>query len=423
MSKAGKRRVQYFAAALLFAAAHSSYFQSIDALPKSITLTQDTAIAMQLPFGIRIGGDPLPVSVSASEDETLGTRMQAQAATGSAQTSFSLFGILPIKSVEVSVVQERTLQAGGQLLGIALLTDGALVVGTSKVLDEAGTWRDPAVEAGLLPGDLITHINGQKVENAAFMSESLTDLNADVVDLAIVREDQTLHVYAQPVLEAGSGMYRLGIWVRDSTAGVGTLTYADVENGVYGALGHGIVDGDTHQYLTVQQGCVVAAKITGITPGQVGAPGQISGSYSIDQTSVGNILRNNAFGIFGQLQDVQQLSEQTVLPIALRSQVERGPAQILCQVDGTLEAYDCMIEKITPQRSAQAKSMVIRVTDEQLLRNTGGIVQGMSGSPLIQNGKLIGAVTHVFVNDPTRGYGVFIEWMLEQSDAIAQAGA
>ena len=408
------RRIAGAAALFLILFSHSGYCRSIDALPQTIILPKDTAVEFALPRFVAFQNrtdDALPVSVD--EGEALTARLAAET-TGSAQTSFSLFGIT-LKPVRVSVVEDRCVGQGGQIVGIALLTDGALVVGTSRVLADDGTWRDPAGEAGLAAGDLLTHIDGEKIEDASFVSRRLANLNGERVTLRLVRGEKTLEIAVQPVREAGSGTFRLGVWVRDSTAGVGTLTYADAERGTYGALGHGVVDNDTKQYLTVPDGRIAAARVTQITRGQSGAPGQIMGSYTLDEAALGNICRNNEFGIYGALWSDPT---QNTIPIGYRSQVETGPAQILSAADGELRAYDCVIEKITPQRSAQAKSLVVRVTDARLLELTGGIMQGMSGSPIVQNGRLVAAVTHVFVNDPQRGYGVFIEWMLEQSDAL-----
>ncbi len=396
-------------AAVVFAFSQSGYCRQLEDLPRSITLPEDASIALDLPFGISIDAIDQPISVLSSQDETLSVTAHRK---GEGQATCRLFGVVPVRTVALSVVEPKSLCASGDLIGIAMLTDGALVVSTSRVMDESGKWCDPAADAGVKVGDLITHINGHKVENAAFITGYLKDLAADSVRLTLLRENETIDVTLHAVREMGTGIRRLGLWVRDSTAGIGTLTYIDEEEGTYGALGHGILDQDTQSYLTVLQGCIVNADVTEVRRGQIGTPGQLHAQYALGEGAVGDITENNQCGLFGNVMDARTVQMQTY-EIALSSQVQKGDAYLLCAVEGDVKAYTCLIENVFRQTNSQTKNMVVRVTDERLLSLTGGIVQGMSGSPIIQNGKLIGAVTHVLVNDPTRGYGIFIENMLD----------
>jgi len=221
----------------------------------------------------------------------------------------------------------------------------------------------------------------------------------------------------RPLYSTADGAYRIGLYLRDSAAGVGTLTFYDPETRRYGALGHIILDSDTHQPINLSEGSIVKAKIINVKAAQKGQPGEKTGIF-IDG-SLGNIEKNSPYGIFGEITDLHKPESPypDPLPMALSTQVETGPAEILTVIDGeTIDSYAVVIEKISYQASPADKGIVIRVVDEKLLQSTGGIIQGMSGSPIIQNGKLVGAVTHVFINDPTRGYGIFIEWMFQEAE-------
>ena len=219
-----------------------------------------------------------------------------------------------------------------------------------------------------------------------------------------------------PVYSETEGKYRCGLWLRDSTAGIGTLTYADPLNGMFATLGHAICDSETKSVLPVGEGDILSAEISGITKGDKGITGQIKGNFGNE--ILGSLLENNEFGVYGTFSD-KDIMYGELVPVASQTEIKAGNAQILCNADGNgIESYDIEIEKITYSQSKTSRSMVIEITDEDLIGKTGGIVQGMSGSPIIQDGMLVGAVTHVFLNDPTRGYAIFAETMLSESDRI-----
>ena len=291
----------------------------------------------------------------------------------------------------------------GAVVGIQMNTDGVLVADTPEVITDEGA-RRPAAEAGLRPGDLIVAVNGQSTRTAAELSEALRDLDEETVTLTVQRDGQTLTLSVRPARQA-DGSRRLGLWLRDGIAGLGTVTFIDPATGQYGALGHGVNDVQTGVLLPLGQGQVCRAQVVDVTKGRVGEPGALSGSYDMSET-LGSIEQNTPCGIFGTMdQPLSGLGR--AIPVAERSEVENGPAVILSTVQGRqVEAYDVQITR------GPEDSFHLRVTDPELLSLTGGIVQGMSGSPIIQDGKLVGAVTHVLVNDPTRGYGIFIETML-----------
>ncbi len=418
-----RRWVGIFLALLLVVGYFTPPAQALRMLPDQLSVTagHGQAWILGLPFSIRVeSGD---VSVLSSSDETLEGRTASTVKltgnqVGSAKLSLNLLGLFPLKKVEVSVEPERILIPGGQAIGVALQTEGVLVVGTSDLGGSVGD--SPARLAGIRPGDVILKIGGQPITSAAHLSQLVAQGNGQPIIIGLTRDNQPLEVSLTPKKDEASGTYRLGMWIRDSTAGVGTLSYYDPSNGAYGALGHAITDADTGKPLTVGQGEVLKADVVDVQKGQKGTPGELKGSFLRDKKTLGNILKNTNYGIYGKLDSAPQNNiYSSGLPIGLRSSVHTGPATILSSVDGNgVQEYQVEITKVATQNTPTPKSMVLKVTDPVLLEKTGGIVQGMSGSPIIQDGHLIGAVTHVYVNDPTQGYGLFIEWMLNQSSGI-----
>jgi stage IV sporulation protein B len=258
-------------------------------------------------------------------------------------------------------------------------------------------------------------VDGIAVENASQLAEMIARAGARPLAVEYARDGAVMSTTLIPGLDNASGTFRMGAWVMDSTAGVGTLSFYDPDSGRYGALGHAITDGDTGQVLTVGQGQILRASVVDVKKGAKGAPGELKGSFLREAEVLGSIERNGILGIYGSMDEayVNPLYPEG-LPIGLRGDVHTGAAQILSTVDGQgIKAYDVEIVQVNQQQNPAPKSMVIRVTDPVLLEKTGGIVQGMSGSPIIQDGKLIGAVTHVLVGDPAKGYGIFIENMLD----------
>ncbi|MCD7868122.1 MAG: PDZ domain-containing protein [Clostridiales bacterium] len=288
-----------------------------------------------------------------------------------------------------------------------------LIVDTGEIISPSGTAQEPAkniVEAG----DYILAFNEKEVSTKKELMEDLSELDGEEVTLAVRRGSEVLNLSITPVQDAG-GNYRLGIWVRDDTQGIGTLTFVTMD-GQFGALGHGISDVDTAQLLAVREGSLYGSTILGIRKGSSGNPGELSGLIRYESANcLGTITGNTELGIFGML-DLDSMSalSLTELPLGCKQEMETGEASILCDVDGQVEEYEVEITRIDMGSADTNKSFVLTVTDEELLEKTGGIIQGMSGSPVIQNGKFVGAVTHVFVQDATSGYGIFAETMLEQ---------
>ena len=345
--------------------------------------------------------------LSARPSETLavsGMRGQQQY-----QAELKLFDFIPVKTVSVSVVPERTVIPCGTPFGIKMFTNGVMVVGIAEIQTEQGM-ENPAEQAGIRTGDILVSIDGNAVNRNEEIAALVEQSGGKPITICYRREDTEHTTQLTPAKSMVDGQWKAGLWVRDSTAGIGTLTFYDPATEEFGGLGHGVCDTDTSKLMPFLNGEILPVTISGVTKGASGAPGELHG-YFEDDEAMGVMYANDEAGVYGALYDAPEGDPVTV---ALCQEVRPGEAQILTTVDGEgPEYYDVVLEYINYQESDEGKNMILRVTDSRLLEKTGGIVQGMSGSPILQNGKLIGAVTHVFVNDPTRGYGIFAESMLE----------
>jgi len=304
---------------------------------------------------------------------------------------------------------------GGSSIGVTLHTKGALVVGISPVPCADGQQISPAAAAGIQAGDIIEQVNGVDVKDAAHLAQ-MCNRNHDRMELTVNRLGTLLKCTLHACLDETDQQYRMGMWVRDSTAGVGTLSFYDPDSQWYAALGHAITDIDTKSNLSVREGEIVQSSVIDIVQGVQGHPGELRGSFHAGSLSLGTIQANSEYGIYGKMHaDYHNTLYQNGLEMAYPEEAKPGPAKILTTLDDDgIVSYDCRIVKINPQSDPAPKGMVIEITDEELLAKTGGIVQGMSGSPLIQNDKLVGVVTHVFINDPTKGYCMYTQWMYDR---------
>ncbi len=335
--------------------------------------------------------------------------------------SMRLLELLPNQEPAETRYPEKMLYPGGQAIGILLRTDGILVVGQSPIFVD-GEAQNPAEEAGIQPGDVITSVGDTAVthdDQLALLVNQLGEQHKSVI-LHIQRQNREMIKEITPIYCAESKSYRIGLLIRDNAGGVGTLTFVDPETMEYGALGHMISNNETQSKINILKGKLVTAQIQGIKKGTSGYPGEKIGRF-VSNFSLGTIEKNTTAGIFGVLTDENILTESSytqALPTAAPNQIVLGPAQIFTAIDGNkVECFDVEIEKVMPAHK-DGKGLVVRVTDPVLLEKTGGIVQGMSGSPIIQNGRIIGAVTHVFINDPTRGYGILIHDMLQETSIL-----
>lgn len=322
-----------------------------------------------------------------------------------------LFGIIPLKTVDVQVIQDRTLTPAGIPIGIYVKTEGVLVIGIGEFMGEDGQKLSPS-QYILRSGDYIMQVNDEIIAGKTDFVEKVKHSEGQELVLKVKRDEEVLSLRVKPETSQ-SGDYKIGIWIRDNAQGVGTMTYIN-ENADFGALGHGINDVDTSTLMELEKGTLYHTEIIGITRGSNGAPGELTGYIEYDDTNViGEIKENTSEGIFGTCNN--QIYGNIMfepMPIGLKQEIQKGPAQIICSIDGTPRYYDIEILEIHLDNDNVNRGIVLRITDQELLNLTGGIVQGMSGSPIVQNGKIIGAVTHVLVQDATSGYGIFIENML-----------
>ena len=322
-----------------------------------------------------------------------------------------ILGVIPFKDVKVKNTTLDDVYVSGDAVGIYMQTKGVLIIDTGEIRLENGETEDPARNI-VKPGDYIVAFDQDEIRCKQDLMDDLAELSEKSVTIKVRRGEKTIPLTVDPVKDE-NGKYKLGIWVRDDTQGIGTLTYVD-QDGRYGALGHGISDVDTGELLNIADGDLYNAQILGIRKGERGNPGELSGLIRYEEKNIlGNISENSKNGIFGTMK-AEQMEALTLkkIPVGYKQDMKTGPASILCCTDGEVKEYDAEITRIDMNHEDSNKSFVIQVTDRELLEKTGGIVQGMSGSPVLQSGKLFGAVTHVFVQDSTGGYGIFIENMM-----------
>lgn len=452
----------------------ASYIWTFTSIPGEIVLIRGREMSY-------ITGAPFYVSVSSDKPgklkinrEMLNERgsvislskplMLSSNYTGNINLVFRFLGILPLSSSRLSIIETEEVLACGNTVGVKLEIDGILVIATSDVLTEKGSKVLPAAGSGIRPGDYIVEANGKRTENIENLISQIDTSEKKGMQVKLRRGNRYLNINIIPV-KAEDGKLRIGLWVRDNTAGIGTLTYVDPSNGEFGALGHGITDSDTGMLLPVRNGDISEPGMISIKKGLEGAPGELKGLYYNNSKLLGTIKKNCEQGIYGLISresesvtaygiadtivknntdktikdntgyaenDISDSNENSIInitennisdeiswekyPIGLKASVHEGPAFIISDLEGKgAIKYSIFIEKVMRQAPGESKGMVIRIDDKTLLKKTGGIVQGMSGCPVIQDGKLIGAVTHVLVNDPARGYGIFIENMLKNT--------
>ncbi len=331
------------------------------------------------------------------------------------EVDLKLFGIIPFTKTKVQVVDDMHVQVLGEPFGMKIYTDGVLVIDSIDIVTKSGK-KNPAKQAGIKVGDYIKTINGQAVGTNEDVLNLVTESNGKAMNFEVVRGNKTFSCKVTPVLDKESGIYRIGIWVRDSSAGVGTLTFYSPSNDVVCGLGHGICDSDTNVLLDIDKGELVKAEIVDVQKGSAGSPGALKGKLSYDNFA--DVSLNCELGVYGIMKKSQATPNLT--EIAMKQEVKNGKAQILCTVNGkTPKLYSCEIKKNTSKNS-KTQNLIVTVTDKRLINATGGIVQGMSGSPILQDGKLVGALTHVLIDDATKGYGVYAENMLETANQVAK---
>ncbi len=382
-------------------------------LPNDIVMLENTdfntnKLTPQL-FSVELNLTASNENVTASDTRGL--------AEGKYPGEIRFLGFIPVKDVDINVIKSQKVIPCGNSIGVKLYTDGLVVVDIAEFKDISGNTVSPCKNKNIKPGDRIIKVNGIKPQKISVFTDAVVSSNGNV-SLEIDRDGRIIHENVTAVYSAKDDALKLGIMVRDSTAGIGTLTFYNPYTKTFGALGHGISDPDTQKILPVASGELVPSTIISVEKGVAGRPGELRGSF-VGNKKLGTVFKNCNCGLYGVLETDGFIASSQSVEIADKSEVKTGKAHILTNISGEkVEKFNIEITKISHQTSSDTKGMVIKITDETLLSKTGGIVQGMSGSPIIQNDKLIGAVTHVFVNDPTRGYGIFIENMLSEAEKI-----
>ncbi len=356
-----------------------------------------------------------PFSVNLKEKECLKTAMCKKYSSKNHLANLMFLNILPIKTVQVNVVSKSSVIPCGTPFGVKIHTEGVMIIGISEVTTSIGL-QSPGKTSGLQKGDVISKVDNQTVFNNEELEKVIENSGGKELTLSVSRNNAPFKIALTPLKSVDDDKYRAGIWVRDSSAGIGTLTFCNSNNKVFGGLGHGICDIDTGEILPVAQGDIIDAVISDVNKGREGSPGELKGCF-IDSEPIGKICSNGETGIYGTLENPPH--DAQLINVAMKQHVKKGLAQILTTIEGNKpQYYDINIDSISYNVNSPTKNIKISVTDKNLLEKTGGIVQGMSGSPIIQDGALVGAVTHVFVNNPTKGYGIFAETMLTNSNNI-----
>ena len=383
-------------------------------IPDRIVLFEGEEIDLPSIFGLsfRDNSNEELVEVSSTTSQKISEEI------GVSKMQVSLFNNFFVKSVDVDVLPRTTVIPVGNLAGVKLYTNGVLVVGMSEIQGDDNRMYKPYEETGIEEGDTIVAINDSTIHSTEDLIQCVNMSLGNELEIEYVRDNQTMQCSMTPVKTADE-QYKLGLWVRDSAAGVGTVTFYEPSTKSFAALGHGIVDIDTEQLINISSGEFVTTKILNIQKGEKGEPGRIQGTID-NQQNIGVISKNTRFGIYGVVDNVLalNLNNSKELEVALRDEIQTGKAEILCTLEnGKTEEYEIEIEEIYKDNNYDNKSMKIKVTDNRLIEKTGGIIQGMSGSPIIQNNKFVGAITHVLVNNPQEGYAVFGDIMIKQMRA------
>ena len=384
----------------------SAYLWLVDAIPDTISILRGEEVTL---------AEDLPVTTKLETVD--GTISSSGNINGNSyEVSCRLFGIIPVKRVTVYIVKEAQVIPCGTPFGIYIHTDGVLVVDISDIVQNGITVESPAAHI-LKPGDYITAVNGTTVSEKEEVQQAVAQSSGEVMRLSVMREGEPLECELCPILN-DTGNYQLGVWVRDDLAGIGTLTYVDAD-GRFGALGHGITDVDVERLVSMKSATAYQAEILSIIRGEKGSPGELVGQiYYTPANEIGEITKNTKNGIFGRLDGLPDLlQEASAMEIGFKQEIKTGSAQILVTLEDTRQLYDIIISDVDLNPQEANKGIAFQVADDTLIQETGGIIQGMSGAPILQNGKVIGAVTHVFVDNPTKGYGIFIETMLEQGSS------
>ena len=391
------------------------YVTNITSIPESVMLLQGEHYSIKTLLGINIttereNYETIQVSSNLSESATK---------VGKINYKLNLFGAIPLKEITVNVIPKTYVVPLGDAVGLKLYTSGVLVVGMGEIEGAGNIKYKPYENSGIEEGDRIIAINNNTVTCTADLINEVNKSKGNSVNVQYIRDEDTIETSIIPA-KGSDNKYKLGLWVRDAAAGVGTVSFYEPETKTFAALGHGIQDIDTGKLLKIAKGDFVTTKIISIVKGKKGTPGKIQGSIE-NSTTIGKVGKNTEFGVFGTLNNttILNINKNDAIEVASRDEIKEGKATIISTVEeGNKKEYEIEIQKIYRNNNENNKSMLVKVTDKELLEKTGGIIQGMSGSPIIQNNKLVGVLTHVLVGEPETGYGVFADLMIKQSREV-----
>ena len=328
-----------------------------------------------------------------------------------------LLGKITLRNVELTTLDDIEVIPVGKIVGLKLYTNGVLVVGMSEIEDESSRLVKPYENTNIQEGDMIIEINGEEIESIQNLKTIVNNTSGNDVEIKLLRDGTSVVVSNIKPVKVSKDEYKLGLWVKDAATGVGTMTYYEPKSNKFALLGHGITDADTNSLIYIDSGELVTSKVVSVKKGASGEPGEIRGTI-LKQKTIGKVNKNTNFGVFGELEDLTTLNIDTSkkYKIALRNEIKEGSAKILCSIDDSnkVQEYEIEIEKVYTDNDSNNKSMLIRITDDKLIEKTGGIIRGLSGAPIIQNGKFIGAVTNVLVSNPKIGYGIFADLMIKE---------
>lgn len=373
-----------------------AYVTNIDAIPKNVILFEGESLNVSTVFGIKIDKEnEIQISKTVSQKDASYTKKE--------NYSVKFLDKFTVKKVEANVIPKTKVVPLGSTIGLKLHTDGVLVVGMSEVKNINNEKNKPYEKSKIKEGDIIVEVNGVAITNTNDLIQTVNESKGNKLSIKYKRDNQTYEDEMMPS-QTSATEYKLGLWVRDTAAGIGTISFYEPETKNFAALGHGILDIDTRELISISNGEITTANIVSIAKGEKGLPGEIRGSL-IGQNTIGNISKNTELGIYGKINNIGifNVSNNDAVEVALRDEIKEGKATVICTLENNnKKEYEVEIQKIYINNNSDNKSMLVKITDEDLLNKTGGIIQGMSGSPILQNGKLVGALTHVLVSDPTK---------------------
>ena len=379
------------------------YVANITLIPKQITLLEGENLEIKTLYGIEI----VETSSTISGNEN------------TIKLDLNLLG-KNVKEVTLNILEDIEVIPIGKIIGLKLYTNGVLIVGMSEIENINNVVEKPFENLDIKEGDTIIKVNNSEIQDIETLQREINNSEGKNINLTLLREDGTISTSNIKPVQVGNKEYKLGLWVKDAATGVGTLTYYEPNTKEFAALGHGITDIDTDKLINIDSGSIVKSKVVSIQKGEVGKPGEIRGSI-INQPIIGKVYKNTEFGIFGEITETSNLEiyYSKKFKVALRDEIEEGEASIYCSLDGEeTKEYKIKIEKIFKENNENNKSMLIEVVDDELIQKTGGIIRGLSGAPIIQNNKFVGAVTNVLVNMPTKGYAIFADIMIKNMNSV-----